>query len=277
MNYIELINAARARELMDNATIKMEGTDVEIIKKSYTMEVAKGNKESLTINDPDIIRSVDSINFAKAASDNARYIICKELFRLNERVEVIQSMGFKGLDDFASHMFGFKKGTSDQYARIGKYFITDEYYPLPMFPDNIPISHLLEMLAYSVDKDNDTVDVERIISWYTSGLLTDGMTTKKVREALKQHYQSLPSPKGEETQQELKEKAKKAKKVKTEGTDEPATIIDRLDSITAEEGAAAATTSLDVVEAILHKYINDNEFPEVEFVTLRQVIRSILG
>lgn len=276
MNYIDLYNAAKARALSDNATVKIEGTDIEVVKKTYTLEVAKGKKESVTINDPEIIKSIDSINFAKAATDNARYIICKELSRLNERIELIQSMGFKGIDDFASHLFGFKRDTVGQYARIGRFLITDDYTPVKVLPDNLPVSHMLEMLAYCIDKEKDNVDLKRIASWYADGTLVDGMSTKKVREALKEKYQTLPSPKGEETQEELKEKAKKAKKAKTEGTDAPATVIDRLDSITAEEGAAAATASMDVVEAILHKYAEEGAYRQ-QVDALRALIRSIVG
>lgn len=148
------------------------------VARKYHLVNKKGDKETLTVTNASLIESIDKIYVAERASNVMGYVICRELAKISES-GMIPKMGFKNIAEFARCVFGFATSTANHYAKIGKYFITDEYKVVDGLPD-LSISHFIELNA-QVDKDGG---VQAIVDMYLDGTLVDGMSTKQLRLAL---------------------------------------------------------------------------------------------
>ena len=167
---------------------RKDGTTVEIVKQVFEFKEPIGNRNQLTIMDMDIIKSVKTIQGAINVRKMSNYIICKEFSRINESGK-LENMGFKTIGEFGKALFGLETSTVNHYARIGTLFITDDYEVNPLLPQ-LSVSHLLELESY------ENGDVEKISELFQNGKLSDGMSTKKIREVLKSLSESAIEDKG---------------------------------------------------------------------------------
>ena len=156
---------------------KKDGSTVEIVKQVFKFKEPIGNRNQLTIMDMDIIKSVKTIEGAINVRKMSNYIICKEFSKINESGK-LENLGFKTIGEFGKALFGLESSTVNHYARIGSLFITDDYEVNPLLPQ-LSVSHLLELESY------ENGDVEKISELFQNGTLSDGMSTKKIREVLK--------------------------------------------------------------------------------------------
>ena len=145
--------------------------------KVFKFKEPIGNRNQLTIMDMDIIKSVKTIQGAINVRKMSNYIICKEFSKINESGK-LENLGFKTIGEFGRALFGLETSTVNHYARIGSLFITDEYEVNPLLPQ-LSVSHLLELESY------ENGDVEKISELFQNGTLSDGMSTKKIREVIK--------------------------------------------------------------------------------------------
>ena len=156
---------------------KKDGTKVDIVKKTYDFVEPIGNKSQLTIMDEKVIKAVETISGAIEVNKKSTYVICKNFSYLNDK-QLLEKMGFKTIGEFGKALWGFETSTVNHYARIGELFIMDDYTINPLLPQ-LSVSHLLELTSYCDG------DVEKVSELYQNGTLTDGMSTKKIRETLK--------------------------------------------------------------------------------------------
>ena len=156
---------------------RKDGTIVEIVKQVFKFKQPIGNRDQLTVMDKDIIKSVKTIEGAINVRKMSNYIICKEFSKINESGK-LENLGFKTIGEFGKALFGLETSTVNHYARIGTLFITDDYQVNPLLPQ-LSVSHLLELTSYCDG------DVEKISELYQNGTLSDGMSTKKIRDTLK--------------------------------------------------------------------------------------------
>lgn len=161
---------------------KADGTEAEVSKRVYNLKNKIGNRTTLTVTDIDIIEHIQRIECALKIDARAKYIICKELSYLNN-VDTLKKLGFNTIGEYGKAVHGFESSTTNHYARIGKYFIDDNYELHPALP-TLSVSHLIELESYATNDDGD-IDIEKIIKLYQDNTLTDSMSTKKVREVLK--------------------------------------------------------------------------------------------
>lgn len=156
-----------------------------VVQKKYDFAVKLGNRVSMTISDPEIIRSTELIFQAKLGQKVMGYVICKEMARIADSGK-LEKMGFKNAAEYGKAMFGFETSTTNHYVRIGRNFITDNYHVIDGLPE-LSISHFIELNKY-VKEDGDVSD---IVDMYLDGTLVDGMSTKDVRKALVAHENTI--------------------------------------------------------------------------------------
>ena len=156
---------------------KKDGSKIDIVKKTYQFIEPVGNKSQLTIMDEKTIKAVETIKGAIEVNKKSTYVICKNFSYLNDK-ENLEKMGFKTIGELGKALFGFETSTVNHYARIGELFIMDDYTINPLLPQ-LSVSHLLEL------ETCEGGDVEKISELYQNGTLTDGMSTKKLRETIK--------------------------------------------------------------------------------------------
>ena len=175
----EVFNLASQKELTGIEDIELNGK--VSAKKVYTFVNPIGNRSTLTTYDAKIIESTEKIALALHGKKVLDFAICKEMAKLNTQ-ETLESMGFNSIKDYGKALFDFSPVTSNQYARIGRIFIDDDYkIKSNILPQGLRKGHLIEMLAYVGEDD----DISAIESLYLDGTLTDGMPTTKMRSTLK--------------------------------------------------------------------------------------------
>ena len=157
---------------------------VEIVQKKYQFANPIGKKESITVFDREIIESIEKITVGFRAKKVVSYAICREFANIQNSGK-LESMGFKNIAEFAKALFDLESSTANHYTKIGNAFINSDYSVKAGLPE-LGVSHFIELNA--LVGENGSID--QIIGLYTSGTLTDGMSTKKIREVLK----SLKTP-----------------------------------------------------------------------------------
>lgn len=160
-------------------TIESETGRVDIVKKSYDLVNPIGKRTTMTIYDQSIIESVERIDKALTGKTLLTYVICKEFSKI-AKTGKLENMGFKNIAEFGKAKFGLETSTVNHYARIGENFIGDDYNVKPGLP-NLSVSHFIELSS----QVKDDGDITPIIELYTNGTLTDGMSTKAMRKAIK--------------------------------------------------------------------------------------------
>lgn len=159
-------------------SIKTADGELEVTKKTYHFANPVGKRDSMTIYDTAIIESMEKISHALHGKAILTYAICKEFSKIAESGK-LENMGFKAIADFGKAVYGLETSTVNHYTRIGATFINDDYSVKAGLPD-LSVSHFIE-LSSSV---NDG-DITPIIELYANGTLVDGMSTKRIRETLK--------------------------------------------------------------------------------------------
>ena len=148
------------------------------VQKKYNFAVKVGARVGMTVSDSALIESIEKIFVAERAKTVMGYVICKEMARIADSGK-LEGMGFKNIAEFGRAMFNYKTSTSNHYARIGRNFIDDNYHVKEGLPE-LSISHFIELNAHV----GDDGDISDIVDMYLDGTLTDGMSTKDVRNAL---------------------------------------------------------------------------------------------
>ena len=161
---------------------KSDGTIGEVTKRTFEFTEKIGNRSTLTVTDEKIIDLIMQIKCAQKMESMSKYIICRNLHKLNDK-ETLKKLGFKTIGEYAKAVHGIESSTANHYARIGKFFINDQFKLHPALPD-LSVSHLIELESYASDSEGN-IDMEVIIGLYQQGTLTDSMSTKKTREVLK--------------------------------------------------------------------------------------------
>ena len=166
-----------------------EGNEVGLMKE-YKFLTKHGKRETFKTFDVDIITATEKIGAAIRGKRTLTFVIAKELSRLNNP-ETLKKMGFDTIADYAYCLFDLQKSTANQYARIGKLFINDDYRPVShILPSSLSVSHYLELLKYVKD-ESAAEDIEKIEKAYVNGTIADGISTMRLRKALKEEFENV--------------------------------------------------------------------------------------
>lgn len=256
----------KATSLPDEAYVKVatndDGTDVTMVAPVFKYAIEKGKKTEIQVTDKNVAKLLFDIQAATGARQEIDMYIARKLYRLSTYDDVIKRMNFDGAIDLYCTVFGVSKDLASKRLRIGKYFIEDIDENNVKFAACVPsgwtLSHLQEVLQY-LPKDDDAKVIPTFVKWLSEGVVADGMTTKKIREALK----ALPS--GEGTQEGKKAGKKEGKKEEKQGegmqaqSDVDVSVIDRLNDMPIDARVGHATNGLGVVEAVFNTFTFDND------------------
>ena len=219
-------------EDMSKATARFNQTEIEGISekqtakgnvavvKKYTLASNVGNRTSLTLTDPDLIKSVEKIKFAESGRKIFGYVICKELAKIDGSGK-LKELGFKSISQFAKAMFGYQESTANHYARIGRAFITDDYKVKDGLPE-YSISHFIELNALVKENEDGTLDTSLIETYFLEGVIKDGMSTKQLRDAIKSESNKKVV---DTTAQEVSEQTEPQTEPQTEQTEAQGTVF----------------------------------------------------
>lgn len=207
---------------------------VEIVQKKYQFANPIGKKESITVFDKEIIESIEKITVGFRAKKVVSYAICREFANIQNSGK-LESLGFKSIAEFGKALFDLEASTVNHYTKIGNAFINSDYSVKAGLPE-LGVSHFIELNALVGENGS----IEQIIGLYTSGTLTDGMSTKKIREVLK----SLKTPTAIEDKSDKSDKSEESED-KSENSENTASST---------ENATTSTENPNIVENLVKQF-----------------------
>lgn len=271
------------------STITTKDEVMQVTKMVVPLVNGKKGKTELSINSPVIAKAVTMYNQAMELDNMAMYVKCKALSNLAKDMKTIKDMGYDTIGDFAWAVWGLKKGTANQYARIGHCFLDDNCLPIAELPQGIKVSALIECLSYVCNSNGDYIE-GTFTALYGKGILVDGMSPLRIREALKEHYKPQLSE-GKQDKDKDKDKGKDKDKDKDEDKDEKfpdqqlkdasVKFVDALKESSPIERASAMLACLDTIDAIVKASRLPENYPAEQTLqmvdALRNVARVIAG
>ena len=259
--------------------------NVSVVKK-YSLTTTIGNRATLTLTDPELIKSVEKIKFAETGRKVFGYVICKELARIDES-DKLKEFGFKSISQFAKALFGYQDSTANHYVRIGKAFITDDYKVKDGLPE-YSISHFIELNALVTDNPDGTLNTKKIEDLFLEGVIKDGMSTKQLRDAIKSEnnkkvvdstaQEVSEQAEGQSEQTELQPEETKAQGTVFQGTENKPRVSE--DTTAAFDKIAVGARALDALNVYLEQIallkLNGFSMPDVSktMALLRDIIKK---
>lgn len=259
--------------------------NVSVIKR-YNLTSIIGDRATLTLTDPELIKSVEKIKFAEAGRKVFGYVICKELARIDDSGK-LKELGFKSISQFAKALFGYQESTANHYVRIGKAFITDDYKVKDGLPE-YSISHFIELNALVTEHPDGTVTTEKIEDLFLEGVIKDGMSTKQLRDAIKsENNKKVVDSTAQEVSEQTEAKGEQTE-VQTEQTEGQGTVFQGTENkprVSGETTAAfdkltVGARALDALNVYLEQIailkLNGFSMPDVSrtMALLRDVIKK---
>lgn len=186
----ESVEAAMFSLILDATTPADGGNGIKVSKtssgnivqsKEYKFKNPIGKRTSLKTFDPEIIERTEKIALALYGQNVLTFAVCRELAVMSDPA-TLAKIGFKSIGEYGSALFDLSRVTTTQYCRIGKVFIDDDYkIKSSVMPSGLQKGHLLELLPL-VGEDGDLSAIEVM---YIHGELTDGMSTSKIRQVVR--------------------------------------------------------------------------------------------
>ena len=251
------LESMRANALPDNAYVKVgenpDGSDMTMVAATFKFAVEKGKKTEIQISDKNVAKVMYDLQNAHLARGEVDKYIARKLYTLSTYDEAIKKMNFDSAIDLYTTVFGVSKDKASKYLRIGKYFINDDMSFNPVIPANWTMSHVQELLQYLPKNDAGDVDdkqvIPTVVKWVNDGTIADGMTTKKIREAMKALY--LPEgSKASKASKASKDNTKEGEASKENNSDVDVSVIDRLAEMDVDARVGHALNALDVLSAV---------------------------
>lgn len=156
------------------------GETTEISQAVYKFATNKGERTQITLYDYELIQSTERIKKAMQGRNLLTLVICKELSNINESGK-LEKIGFKNIAEYGHYLFNLQTSTVNHYARIGKNFINDDYTIKGGLPE-LSVSHFVELNSL-VGENGELAHIREL---FINGTLSDGMSTKDFRKAIKE-------------------------------------------------------------------------------------------
>lgn len=282
--FAEYLERMKADKLPDEAYVKVgtdgEGHDITVIASVFKFAEPKGKKTEIQVNNPEIAASLYRMQAASGAKAEIDKFIARELYKLSLHDEEIKRMNFDGAIDLYSTVFGVSKDLASKRLRIGRFFIDDNMQVNPIIPASWSLSHMQELLQYL--PDDDTQVIPTVARWFSDGTITDGMSTKDVRKAMKA-MTTAQLPEGKSTDEgkgkgkdKSTDEGKSADEGKFTASDIDVTVIDRLKDMPTDAKVGHVLNGVSVIESIMATFELDDEERKLSDEALA-VVRSIMS
>lgn len=280
--FAEYIERMKAERLPDEAYVKVgtdgEGNDITVIASVFKFAEPKGKKTEIQVNNPDIAASLYRMQAASGAKAEIDKFIARELYKLSLHDDEIKRMNFDGAIDLYSTIFGVSKDLASKRLRIGRFFIDDNMQVNPIIPASWSLSHMQELLQYLPDDDAQVIPT--VAKWFSDGTITDGMSTKDVRKAMKAMSTAQLSDGKSTDDGKAADDGKGKGKAADDGKASPAsdidvTVIDRLKDMPTDAKVGHVMNGVTVIESIINSLELTEEEKELSAEALA-VVRSIM-
>lgn len=209
-----LNKAIKARAGESHITIKVDSDGKEYAVATYELKNPVGKRTEITTSNMELATRIENVNNSLALGDVAYFNVAKLLENFTETEAT--ELGFDSVDDMCVATFGMAKSTVQNYRRLSRFFVNDDYTLKGAIPKDTPISMLNQLLSYVTINEDGTADISNVEMLFTSSIITPYM--KQV-----EYKARLAKLKSMETDKELSDlSAEELQKVKQDIQDDSA-------------------------------------------------------
>ena len=189
-------NAITVRAGESHITIEKDSDGNEYAKATYELKKADGKRTEISTSNMELATRIERVNRAIASGDVAYFITAKELENFTESEAT--ELGFDSVVAMAGAIFGLAKSTVENYRKLSRFFINDDYTLAGAIPKDTPISTLNQLISYVTVNENGSHDISNVERLFTSSIITPYMKQAELKAR-------LAKLKSMETEQELSE------------------------------------------------------------------------
>lgn len=171
---------ARAGETKIEIAKDTDGND--FAKATYQLKAPIGDRKEVTITNMDLATRIERINKSIALGDVAYFVTAKELENITETDAT--ELGFDNATAMCVSVFGLGKSTVENYRRLSRYFVSDDFTLVGAIPADTPISTLNQLLSYVHIDDTGHHDISNVERLFTSGIITPYMKQAELKARL---------------------------------------------------------------------------------------------
>ena len=267
-----LNNAVKVRSGASHIEVATDSDGNEYAKATYQLKKPIGDRKEISITNMDLATRIERINRSIALGDVAYFVTAKELENVTETDAT--ELGFDNATSMCVSIFGLAKSTVENYRRLSRFFIDDDYTLKGAIPKDTPISTLNQLLSYVKVDEMGKHDISNVELLFTSSIITPYMKQAELKARLaklkemetEKELTDLTSEelievkdaitKDSAERKENKQKAKDEKKSETKNT---VTVSDNPTVLAGE-----CLNKIKELKAILEKMSMSYDFAELE-------------
>ena len=197
----------------------------EFISATFKLANPTSTRSEVTVMDEALAVSLEQVKRLMSMEDVSRIALAKKVSSFADTDAT--SLGFDNTVEMLRAIFGLEKSTLQNYLRLGKYFINDDFSLKGAIPQDTSVSLLNQILSFVKVEEGKEPDIRNVEALFTNGILTPYMkqaiykkvistlskvkTTKELHEmdeeevkAFKADLESLLKGKQEDKKQEDK-------------------------------------------------------------------------
>lgn len=175
-----IINSAiRARKGDTHISVELDSDGNEYAKATYQLVKPIGNRSEISTTNMELATSIERVQNALALGDVSYFVVAKELERMTETEAT--ELGFDNVVAMACAIFGFAKSTVENYRKLARFFIGDDYELVGAIPKDTPISTLNQLLSYVTVDDFGNHDISNVERLFTSNIITPYMKQAELK------------------------------------------------------------------------------------------------
>ncbi len=154
----------------------------EYAKATFALKAPAGERKEITITNMALATTIEEINNALALGDVSQFYTAKKLESIVDTDAVEQ--GFDNAVALAVSVFGLAKSTVENYRRLSRFFVGDDFQTVGAIPKDCPISTLNQLLSKVEVDENGHHDISNVEALFKSGIITPYMKQKEVKARL---------------------------------------------------------------------------------------------
>lgn len=178
-----LYSAIVARSGESHIEIETDSDGNEFATAKYELKAPKGDRKEITVRNMDIATRIERIYRSIATGDVSYFVTAKEISNFADTDAV--ELGFENATSMCVSLFGLAKSTVENYRRLAKYFINDDFTLKGAIPKDTPISTLNQLLTLvKIETDDGQPDISNVEMLFNSSIITPYMKQAEVKARL---------------------------------------------------------------------------------------------
>lgn len=177
-----LLNAIKSRAGESHIRIEKDSDGNDYAVATYELKTADGKRTEITTSNMELATRIENVNNSIALGDIAYFNVAKQLENFTESEAM--ELGFDNVVQMCMHTFGMAKSTVENYRKLSRFFVNEDYTLKGAIPKDTPISTLNQLISYVTVNEDGTHDISNVERLFTSNIITPYMKQAELKARL---------------------------------------------------------------------------------------------